>query len=53
MTGLYVRIMRDGHAQNLEIEELTDDELRDFFSKQPCENWAVTLAGWIRDNVEE
>ena len=54
MTGAFVRIMRDGKAVNLDIVELTDDELEAFFGAcdvHICRNWAVCLAAWIRNNV--
>lgn len=51
ITGAYVRVMRDGRALNLEINELTDDELSRYFDGQPpvaVKRWARFLAGWIR-----
>ena len=60
MTGLYIRIERDGKWQNLEIEDLTDDELDKFCAEKGknaapgFENgwpWVNALARWIRDNV--
>lgn len=55
ITGAYVRVMRDGRALNLEINELTDRELDRYFESQPplvVQRWARFLAGWIRDNVK-
>ena len=56
MTGAYVRVQRNGEWQNLEIDELTDQELTTFLKEQTPDRvivWAVFLAGWIRDNVKE
>lgn len=55
MTGYFVRIFRQGDWRNLDIADLTDRELRDFFEEQKPERvtqWAYALAGWIRDNVK-
>lgn len=53
MTNAYVRILRDDRWQNIEINQLTDDELEAFADKHPeCGwMWAKFLAKWIRDNV--
>jgi hypothetical protein len=54
MTGLFIRIERAGRFVNLEIEDLSDEELRAFAQSQPVERgwaWAITLAAWIRDHV--
>lgn len=54
ITGMYVRIERDGAWQNLEINELTDQELDAFAARQLPEygwSWAKALARWIRDHV--
>jgi hypothetical protein len=56
VTNIYVRVQRQGSWQNLEIDQLTDDELGDFFAEQTphkCAKWAATLAAWIRDHVRE
>ncbi len=56
MTGCFVRISRDGFYQNLDITELTDQELADFFRDKDrgrLESWAITLTRWIRDNVKQ
>jgi len=56
MTGLYVRVHRDGAWQNLEYDQLTDAELEAFAAAQPVEQgwlWAMALARWIRDHVRE
>jgi hypothetical protein len=53
-TGAYVRIMRNGKWQNLDITELSDTELRNFFQSEndtKLLNWAIFLAGFIRDSV--
>jgi hypothetical protein len=53
MTGLFIRIYRDDSWQDLEIDELTDDELEGLRGRSPFEGWpwAIALAKWIRDNV--
>lgn len=53
-TGFYVRVQRDGKWQNVELDALTDEELRAFFGDQSgdrCRTWAIALAAWIRDHV--
>ena len=54
MTGTYVRIERDGKWRNIEIEQLTDDELESFAKEHPESGWkwAKFLVKWIRDNVQ-
>lgn len=52
MTGFFLRVQRDGRWQNLDIAELTDEELHTTFDERPdCAKWVVALAGWIRDPV--
>ena len=52
ITGYFVRVERDGKFHNLDIAELTDAELEQFFSRKAnAERWAIALARWIRDNV--
>lgn len=54
VTGIYLRIQRDGRWENLDIAELTDEELRAFFgtlSDADHVKWHVGLVKWIRDNV--
>jgi hypothetical protein len=56
MTGYFIRVQRDGDWQNIEIDQLTDEELGVFFAtKRGVEDsqWAIALAKWIRDNVKE
>ena len=55
ITGAFVRIERDGKWQNIEINQLTDDELKSFSKKYPDAGWrwAIFLAKWVRDNVKE
>jgi hypothetical protein len=56
-TGIYVRIRRENSLVNLEIEDLTDEELRGFFSVVEDEGfdraaelsrWCITLAKQLR-----
>ena len=53
-TGAYIRFLRDGEYQILEIDELTDDEFGELEKDYPDRGWMWTkfLAKWIRDNVE-
>jgi len=61
MTGLYVRIKREGKYENVEIDQLTDKEWDDFLLEKRAERthfnraWPIvaTLSKWIRDNVQE
>lgn len=53
MTGAYVRIEREGKWENIEIDQLTDEELDSFLPDQDPVKWAKFLAGWIRDNILE
>ena len=51
MTGAYLRAQRNGHWANVEIEHLTDEELRDKFLHRPAEelvNWMAMLCAKIR-----
>lgn len=55
MTGFYLRVKRNGEYVNLDIAEMTDQELQDFAMSQPVNRgwtWAIALAQWIRDNVK-
>ena len=55
MTGAYVRIARDNEWQNIEIDQLTDQELEDLAGNRPDMGWewAKFLAKWIRDNIDD
>lgn len=55
MTGAYLRIKRNGKWENIEIDQLTDDELNEIEITQPNRGWewAKFLAKWIRDNFVE
>lgn len=51
MTGAYLRAQRNGHWTNVEVEYLTDEELRDKFLHRPAEeivNWMAMLCEKIR-----
>ena len=54
-TGAYLRIERDNEWVNIEIDQLTDDELDSLAKDQPGEGWvwAKFLAAWIRDTLVE
>lgn len=67
MTGLYVRIERDGKWVSVEIETLSDEELARFIERKKTVtyttdlppkvlreqgwNWVEGLVKWIRDKV--
>ena len=54
MTGFFIRIMRGGKAQNVDVAEMTDAELDAFFDGVDVDRaaaWAKALAKWIRDNI--
>ncbi len=55
MTGAFVRIQRCGEWKSIEIDQLSDTELREFSESQPDKGWmwARFLASWIRDNIKE
>lgn len=59
MTGLYLRVLRDGKYQNIEMDQLTDAEFTELEEQRkddaPGIGWrfAISLAKWIRDNVKE
>lgn len=55
ITGFFVRVQRDGRFQNLDVAELTDNELDAFFRGRDADSllrWVVGLAAWIRGNVK-
>ena len=55
MTGAYIRIERGSEWQNIEIDQLSNDEL-DRLSVEQADcgwTWAKFLAKWIRDNISE
>jgi len=51
MTGAYLRVERDGKWKNVEVEHLTEDELKEKFLKREPEelvNWMSMLCGYLR-----
>lgn len=53
VTGIYVRIQRDGRYQSLDVATLTDSELEALFvDPDVCRKFAIGLAAWIRDHIE-
>lgn len=51
MTGAFLRAKRNGRWENVEVEYLTDEELRDKFLHRPAEelvNWMSMLCAKIR-----
>ncbi len=55
MTGAYLRMKRNGKWENIEIDQLTNEELDDLEKQQPTRGWiwAKFLAMWIRDTIKE
>jgi hypothetical protein len=52
MTGAYLRAIRNGKWDNVEVEHLTEQELRDkFLTRPPLElvNWIYMLCNKIRE----
>ena len=57
MTGIYVRVKRNGKFENVEFELLTDKEMEEFVAikralKLDGWGWVVTFAKYLRDNVK-
>ncbi len=57
MTGVYVRINRNGKWENIEFELLTDKEMEEFVAmkqgqKQDGWSWAVCFAKFLRDDIK-
>ncbi len=50
MTGIRISITRDGRAQFIEIEDLTDAELLELSRQRPLEGWqwVAALVVWLR-----
>ena len=49
--NLFVRIQRDGRWQNLDLTELTEPELKEFFSsfeKEKLISWIISIISWIK-----
>jgi hypothetical protein len=56
MTGIGVRAQHAGRWQSVDIDTLTEEELRTFLAGRDASelmDWIVGLVGWIRDNVHE
>ena len=54
-TGITVTAKRDGVSGQLEIEQLTDDELHDLLKRakrHQMRAYAFLLATWIRDSAK-
>lgn len=52
MTGAYLRVKRGDKWENIEVENLTDDEIREkFATREPQEliNWMIMLCQQIRE----
>ena len=57
MTGVYVRVSRNGKWENIEFELLTDKEMEVFVAtkqeqKQDGWSWAVFYAKYLRDKIK-
>jgi hypothetical protein len=51
MTGAYLRVERDGKWQNIEVEHLTEDELKaKFLGREPEElvSWMAMLCKYLQ-----
>lgn len=51
MTGAYLRVRRNDKWENVEVEHMTDDEIREkFATREPQEliNWMIMLCQKIR-----
>jgi len=56
MTGIFVRVKRDGKWGNCEIEYLTPDELRVFFAEADQERilrFFAAVTSWMREHIIE
>lgn len=52
MTGAYLRVKRGDKWENIEVEHLTDDEIREkFATREPQEliNWMIMLCQQVRE----
>ncbi|MEM3541201.1 MAG: hypothetical protein QXF86_03225 [Candidatus Bilamarchaeaceae archaeon] len=52
MTGIYVRVERNGKWENLEIEELTHEELKEFLKTKNSE-WKDNLLELLLEYLHE
>ena len=57
MTGIFVRIKRNGKWENIEFELLTDKEMNEFVKmKREHEldgwSWAIAYAKFLRDKIK-
>jgi hypothetical protein len=50
-TGAYLRIQRAGKWVNVDIVEMTEDEILAVFSPDRAAKWIVFLVKWIREHV--
>lgn len=59
MTGYSVRIKRGEKWGPVDVDQMTDQELAEFFTAKDKDDpaasrkWAIALAKWIRENVKE
>jgi hypothetical protein len=56
MTGIFVRVERQGDWESIELEQCTAEEIRQTLQGRPrleLVEWIVGVAGWIRDHVQE
>ena len=52
MTGMFLRVKRDGKFHNIEVEHLTPDELQQIFADRPADeliNWLIATCKVIAD----
>ena len=43
MTGAYMRVIRDGNVQNIEVEHMTDEERAEHFPEDSRSIWFLNL----------
>lgn len=56
MTGAFIRLQREGRYVNVDVAEMTDEELKAYFldgdlEKVKLASWCKFLASWVRDHV--
>jgi hypothetical protein len=50
-TGAFVRIQRDGKWVNLDIVDLTEDEIKRAITVDRAILWVIFLVKWIQEHV--
>ena len=55
MTGVYVRVKREGKWENIQFELLTDKEMQEFADNDKSNRgwaWAIFFAKYLRDKIK-